>query len=101
MVEPNHIPILKANKHDEQQMTEIFDAKFDRTENELIVKLPTSWKGAEDENFRIVLDEICVIFPERVYDSIGEYTVLTFLESIMNAGLIRPDDIQKALEHIV
>ena len=82
-------------------MTDIFDSRLDKTENELIVKIPKTWKGAEDDNFRIVLDEICVIFPERVYDSIGEYTVLTFLESIMNAGLIRPDDIQKALEHIV
>ena len=82
-------------------MVEIFDSKIERTDSELIVRLPNTWKGAEDENFRIVLDEICVIFPERVYDSIGEYTVLTFPESIMNAGLIRPDDIQKALEHIV
>jgi len=82
-------------------MTEIFDSKLDKTETELIVKLPRTWRGSEDDNFRIVLDEICVIFPESISNATGELVVLTFIESIINAGLVRPDDVQKALEHIV
>ena len=82
-------------------MTDIFDSRLDKTENDLIVKIPKTWKGAEDDNFRIVLDEVCVIFPESISNATGELVVLTFIESIINAGLIRPEDVQKALEHIV
>ena len=69
-------------------MVKIFDSKIERTDSELIVRLPNTWKGAEDENFRIVLDEICVIFPERVYDSIGEYTCLLYTSPSPRDGLL-------------
>ena len=49
----------------------------------------------------MILSDVCIIMPESIADATGEYFVLTLLESMIDAGIIRPDDVQKAIEHIV
>ena len=49
----------------------------------------------------MILSDICIIVPNSVADATGEYFVLKLLESMIDTGIIRPEDVQKAMEHIV
>ena len=49
----------------------------------------------------MILSDICIIMPDSVANATGEYFVLKLLESMIDTGIIRPEDVQKAMEHIV
>ena len=83
-------------------MVEVHECNLIKIGDKIPINIPSNWKGAADDNKALmILSDVCIIMPESIADATGEYFVLTLLESMIDAGIIRPDDVQKAIEHIV
>lgn len=66
------------------------------------IEIPSNWEGAtDDDKALMILSDICIIMPDSVANATGEYFVLKLLESMIDTGIIRPEDVQKAMEHII
>ncbi len=82
-------------------MAKSFEQELVREGDYITIKIPADWSGAEDRTAQIIVDEVCVIVPESTANATGELLVLRLLESMISAGIISADDVQKAIEHIV
>ncbi len=82
-------------------MTTSFEQELVREGEHITIKLPADWSGAEDRTAQIIVNDVCVIVPESIANATGEVLVLRLLESMISAGIIQADDVQKAIEHIV
>ncbi|MCZ6647875.1 MAG: hypothetical protein ACE1ZC_00240 [Nitrososphaerales archaeon] len=82
-------------------MAKSFEQELVREGDYITIKIPADWSGAEDRTAQIIVDEVCVIVPESTANATGELLVLRLLESMISAGIISTDDVQKAIEHIV
>ena len=83
-------------------MVEVQECKLIKKDNKIPIELPSNWEGAaDDDKALMILSDICIIVPNSVADATGEYFVLKLLESMIDTGIIRPEDVQKAMEHIV
>ncbi len=83
-------------------MVEVHECNLIKIGDKIPINIPSNWKGAaDDDKALMILSDVCIIMPESIADATGEYFVLTLLESMIDAGIIRPDDVQKAIEHIV
>jgi hypothetical protein len=83
-------------------MVEVQECNLIKKDNKIPIDIPSNWEGAiDDDKALMVLSEICIIIPNSVADATGEYFVLKLLESMIDTGIIRPEDVQKAMEHIV
>ena len=82
-------------------MTTSFEQELVREGEHITIKLPADWSGAEDRTAQIIVNDVCVIVPESIANATGEVLVLRLLQSMISAGIIQADDVQKAIEHIV
>tara|TARA_B100001179_G_C18589098_1_gene403762 strand:- start:1817 stop:2068 length:252 start_codon:yes stop_codon:yes gene_type:complete len=83
-------------------MVEVHECNLIKKGDKIPIDIPSNWEGAiDDKKALMILSDICIIMPESVANATGEYFVLKLLESMIDTGIIRPEDVQKAMEHIV
>ena len=69
--------------------------------NYYYIGIPKDWRGSQDDEVTVIVDDVCVVVPQTIAGATGELIVLRLLEAMMAGNLIDAGDIQKAIEHIL
>ena len=69
--------------------------------NYFYIGIPKDWRGAEDNEVTVIVDDVCVIVPKAIAGATGELVVLRLLEAMIAGDVIDAGDVQKAIEHIL
>ena len=65
------------------------------------IGIPKNWSGAKDDEFTVVVGDVCVVIPQTIAGATGELIVLRTLEAMIEGNIVDAGDIQKAIEHIL
>lgn len=84
-------------------MKEFRSAELDLIEKDgsLYAEIPKDWSGLEERKPWVLVNDIIIIVPQHVLNSTGELLMYKLMEGLMELGVIKVDDIQKAAEHFV
>jgi hypothetical protein len=79
----------------------LHDQEVVQREGQYYVAVPGEWEGLREGKVLEIVDDVVLLVPSYVAHATGELLVIRFLEALIAAGVIRPDDVQKAAEHFV
>lgn len=84
-------------------MKEFSSAELDLIEKDgsLYMEIPKDWSGLEERKPWVLVNDIIIVVPQHVLNSTGELLMYKLMEGLMELGVIKVDDIQKAAEHFV
>ena len=82
-------------------MVTVVEAEIIEKDGKLYLPIPENWPGLEDRKPLLALNDIILVIPQYIANATGELLMIRLIEGLLEARVIRADDIQKAVEHFI